>query len=69
MQRATLHRVIPGNYPTGARRGIRTTVFGEKRKSDRKATSSKYQHDVAFYDPKSEGRLERVERLVRGKKM
>jgi len=34
MQRATLHRIIPGNYPTGARRGIRTTVFGEKRESD-----------------------------------
>ncbi|KAG9228544.1 alpha-ketoglutarate-dependent sulfonate dioxygenase, partial [Amylocarpus encephaloides] len=44
--RATLHRVIPGNYPSGARRGIRTTVFGEK----------------PFYDVKSEGRQERAER-------
>ncbi|KAH8780514.1 alpha-ketoglutarate-dependent sulfonate dioxygenase [Hyaloscypha sp. PMI_1271] len=50
--RATLHRVIPGNYPTGARRGIRTTVFGEK----------------PFYDPNSEGRLERAERRVGGEK-
>lgn len=31
MQRCSLHRVIPGNYPSGARRGVRTTVFGEKR--------------------------------------
>jgi sulfonate dioxygenase len=30
-QRITLHRVIPGNYTLGSRRGIRTTVFGEKR--------------------------------------
>jgi sulfonate dioxygenase len=28
--RCTLHRVIPGTYE-GKRRGIRTTVFGEKR--------------------------------------
>jgi sulfonate dioxygenase len=29
--RATLHRVIPGTYK-GPRRGVRTTIFGEKRK-------------------------------------
>lgn len=29
-ERCTLHRVIPGTYE-GNRRGIRTTVFGEKR--------------------------------------
>lgn len=29
--RATVHRVIPGTYE-GERKGIRTTVFGEKRK-------------------------------------
>jgi hypothetical protein len=29
-QRCTVHRVIPGNYDT-PRRGVRTTVFGEKR--------------------------------------
>ncbi|KAI5367594.1 putative TauD/TfdA-like domain, taurine dioxygenase TauD-like superfamily [Septoria linicola] len=28
--RCTLHRVIPGKYPAEQRRGIRTTVFGEK---------------------------------------
>ncbi|PMD21338.1 alpha-ketoglutarate-dependent sulfonate dioxygenase [Hyaloscypha hepaticicola] len=50
--RVTLHRVIPGNYPSGARRGIRTTVFGEK----------------PFYDPKSEGRQQRAERLLTGTK-
>lgn len=32
VQRITIHRVIPGNYSPGSRRGIRTTVFGEKRK-------------------------------------
>ncbi|KAF2494501.1 alpha-ketoglutarate-dependent sulfonate dioxygenase [Lophium mytilinum] len=30
--RCTIHRVIPGKYAPGTRRGIRTTVFGEKRK-------------------------------------
>jgi hypothetical protein len=29
-QRCTVHRVIPGNYDA-PRRGVRTTVFGEKR--------------------------------------
>ena len=29
--RTVLHRVIPGRYPAGTRRGVRTTVFGEKR--------------------------------------
>jgi hypothetical protein len=32
--RCTIHRVIPGKYASGTRRGIRTTVFGEKRKND-----------------------------------
>ncbi|PVH96545.1 alpha-ketoglutarate-dependent sulfonate dioxygenase [Periconia macrospinosa] len=49
--RVTLHRIIPGNYPSGARRGIRTTVFGEK----------------PFYDPTSEGRLQRAERIDKEK--
>ncbi|KAH6677596.1 alpha-ketoglutarate-dependent sulfonate dioxygenase [Halenospora varia] len=49
--RATIHRVIPGKYEAGTRRGIRTTVFGEK----------------PFFDPKSEGREERAERLTREK--
>jgi sulfonate dioxygenase len=31
--RCTIHRVIPGKYASGTRRGIRTTVFGEKRKN------------------------------------
>ncbi|KAJ4265018.1 hypothetical protein NW762_005261 [Fusarium torreyae] len=44
--RCVVHRVIPGNYET-PRRGIRTTVFGEK----------------PYYDPASEGRLEREKRL------
>lgn len=30
--RCAVHRVIPGEYEAGSRRGIRTTVFGEKRK-------------------------------------
>jgi sulfonate dioxygenase len=33
IQRVTVHRVIPGNYPADSRSGIRTTVFGEKRMS------------------------------------
>ncbi|KAK0667332.1 putative alpha-ketoglutarate-dependent sulfonate dioxygenase [Cercophora samala] len=44
--RAVVHRVIPGSYEA-PRRGIRTTVFGEK----------------PYFDPKSEGRLERQKRL------
>ena len=40
-----MHRVIPGSYKA-PRRGIRTTVFGEK----------------PYYDPASEGRAERAER-------
>ncbi|CAI7665662.1 unnamed protein product [Penicillium glandicola] len=40
--RCTLHRVIPGTYK-GARRGIRTTVFGE----------------IPYLDPTSESRAER----------
>ncbi|OQE40326.1 hypothetical protein PENCOP_c006G01608 [Penicillium coprophilum] len=40
--RCTLHRVIPGTYK-GARRGIRTTVFGE----------------IPYFDPTSESRAER----------
>ncbi|OBT83513.1 hypothetical protein VE02_07381 [Pseudogymnoascus sp. 03VT05] len=46
--RSSLHRIIPGNYQSGIRRGIRTTVFGEK----------------PFYDPKSEGRMQKEERLI-----
>ena len=45
--RVSIHRVIPGKYASGTRRGIRTTVFGEK----------------PYLDPASEGREERVERL------
>ncbi|KAL3452078.1 alpha-ketoglutarate-dependent sulfonate dioxygenase [Aspergillus insuetus] len=44
--RCTLHRVIPGTYE-GKRRGIRTTVFGEK----------------PYFDPASESRNERARRL------
>ena len=71
LQRVTLHRIIPGNYPSGARRGIRTTVFGEKRKFKSSQQTSKAkattENKAAFYDPKSEGRLEREERLFGGK--
>ncbi|KIV94956.1 hypothetical protein PV10_02670 [Exophiala mesophila] len=44
--RATVHRVIPGTYEA-PRRGIRTTVFGEK----------------PYFDPKSESRNQRAQRL------
>ncbi|KAL4794569.1 hypothetical protein BDV19DRAFT_390172 [Aspergillus venezuelensis] len=48
--RCTLHRVIPGTYE-GPRRGIRTTVFGEK----------------PYFDPASESRNERKAREKREK--
>ncbi|CBF89959.1 hypothetical protein AN0215.2 [Aspergillus nidulans FGSC A4] len=48
--RCTLHRVIPGTYE-GKRRGIRTTVFGEK----------------PYFDPASESRNERNAREKREK--
>jgi sulfonate dioxygenase len=31
-KRVSIHRVIPGNYAPSSRTGIRTTVFGEKRR-------------------------------------
>ncbi|BDD61526.1 hypothetical protein MPDQ_001549 [Monascus purpureus] len=46
--RCTLHRVIPGSYE-GPRRGVRTTVFGEK----------------PYFDPASESRKQRELRLKR----
>jgi sulfonate dioxygenase len=70
LQRVTLHRVIPGNYPSGARRGIRTTVFGEKRKfrSSQQTQKPTTKYAAAFYDPKSEGRQQKAERLLTGTK-
>lgn len=62
-QRACLHRIIPGNYATGIRRGIRTTVFGEKRKSRKGISRTSCLPEAAFYDPKSEGRQQREERI------
>lgn len=62
-QRASLHRIIPGNYTTGTRRGIRTTVFGEKRKSRNSISRTSCLPEVAFYDANSEGRLQREERI------
>ncbi|KAK9799887.1 putative TauD/TfdA-like domain-containing protein [Seiridium cardinale] len=44
--RCSVHRVIPGRYE-GNRRGIRTTVFGEK----------------PYFDPSSESRYQREDRL------
>ncbi|PSN62990.1 alpha-ketoglutarate-dependent sulfonate dioxygenase [Corynespora cassiicola Philippines] len=46
--RVTVHRVIPGKYEPGSRRGVRTTVFGEK----------------PYFDPKSESRDQRASRLA-----
>ncbi|OGM46965.1 alpha-ketoglutarate-dependent sulfonate dioxygenase [Aspergillus bombycis] len=48
--RCTVHRVIPGRYK-GNRRGIRTTVFGEKREYPK--------YINAYFDPASESRDER----------
>ncbi|KAL2861224.1 TauD/TfdA dioxygenase family protein [Aspergillus lucknowensis] len=50
--RCTLHRVIPGTYE-GARRGIRTTVFGEK----------------PYFDSASESRNERKLREKKAEKV
>ncbi len=65
--RCTLHRVIPGKYASGTRRGVRTTVFGEKRKLE-----SYLQMDIAlvlifhlaYFDPNSESREEREGRSI-----
>ncbi|KAF2733236.1 alpha-ketoglutarate-dependent sulfonate dioxygenase [Polyplosphaeria fusca] len=46
--RAVLHRVIPGKYKAGSRRGVRTTVFGSKPR----------------LDPESESREQREKRLA-----
>ncbi|KAM0810157.1 putative TauD/TfdA-like domain-containing protein [Seiridium cardinale] len=48
--RCSVHRVIPGRYK-GNRRGIRTTVFGEK----------------PYFDPSSESRYQREDRLNQDK--
>lgn len=48
--RVAVHRVIPGKYKSGSRRGVRTTVFGEK----------------PFLDRESETRDQRAGRLARG---
>lgn len=64
VKRSSLHRIIPGNYNTGVRRGIRTTVFGEKRESYPSRSRGNYLTEAAFYDPKSEGRVQREERLL-----
>ncbi|KAH7148340.1 alpha-ketoglutarate-dependent sulfonate dioxygenase [Dactylonectria macrodidyma] len=50
--RCVLHRVIPGTYEA-PRRGIRTTVFGEK----------------PFFDSNSEGRAERAIRIKKEKEV
>jgi sulfonate dioxygenase len=47
--RVAVHRVIPGKYKSGSRRGVRTTVFGEK----------------PFLDRESETRDQRAGRLAR----
>lgn len=70
--RCVLHRVIPGRYE-GSRKGIRTTVFGEKRAYNNPRPISdtlpfmskltKNDHVSAYFDPASEGRYEREERL------
>lgn len=64
VKRSSLHRIIPGTYNTGVRRGIRTTVFGEKRESYPSRSGENYLTEAAFYDPKSEGRVQREERLL-----
>ena len=65
--RCTVHRVIPGKYASGSRRGVRTTVFGEKRKF-----RSHLKTDMglvlilplAYLDPNSESREEREGRSI-----
>jgi sulfonate dioxygenase len=60
--RCTLHRVIPGFYG-GGRRGVRTTVFGEKRTLESLSTNAlKLIGDTAYFDPASESRAERERR-------
>lgn len=61
--RITIHRVIPGNYPPNSRTGVRTTVFGEKRKSFRNLCGLLLT-PVAYLDPNSESREQRERRLA-----
>ena len=62
--RCTVHRVIPGRYK-GNRRGIRTTVFGEKREYPKYIVYQRYTDELtvpgwpAYFDPASESRDER----------
>jgi hypothetical protein len=65
--RCTNHRVIPGTYEA-PRKGIRTTVFGEKREFCPlliwvSLTAYMLRMWLAYFDPASEGRLERQQRL------
>jgi hypothetical protein len=65
--RCTVHRVIPGFY-SAPRSGIRTTVFGEKRKcSVRFRIELRLTRWEAYFDPASESRDERAERLSKAK--
>ena len=61
--RCTLHRVIPGTYET-VRRGIRTTVFGEKRKLTRRLVLMLIANNLsaAYFDPASESRNDHARR-------
>ncbi|GAB1209279.1 hypothetical protein APSETT445_008051 [Aspergillus pseudonomiae] len=62
--RCTVHRVIPGRYK-GNRRGIRTTVFGEKREYPKYIIYQRYTDELtvpdrsAYFDPASDSRDER----------
>lgn len=58
--------MIPGRYKE-PRRGVRTTVFGQKRewKLPTDKISSLLMTIIASLDPNSEGRLERIQRLER----
>ena len=64
--RCTIHRVIPGTYKANSRRGVRTTVFGEKRTLWflilQLLTSANHSF-LAYFDPASESRNERARRL------
>jgi hypothetical protein len=69
LKRVTVHRVIPGKYPADSRSGIRTTVFGEKRRFH---IFSNIRSRIlilrsAYFDPKSESRQQRLDRLAKEK--
>lgn len=65
LKRTAVHRVIPGKYAANTRTGVRTTVFGEKRNVANMSFKRYLTKTIsAYFDPNSEGRQERADRVA-----